>query len=89
MNFGTQIKTLLVGAMIAALPLSTASASVRASSALPTASAAPLAGAQVAGEENSFDGSMPILPLIGIAIAIGVAIWIILDDDDDVAVSRA
>ena len=90
MNSGKRFKTFLIGSIIATLPLTTATAAVRASSALPTASAAPLAGAQVGdANDDDDDDRFPILPLIGIAVTIGVAIWIILEDDDDEADSRA
>ena len=77
----------MAGALIAVVPATASIAATRPNAAVPTTSSA----AVVAQAYDDDDGGISWLAIGAIGIAAAVALWIILDDDDDGegALSRA
>ena len=73
------IRNGLAGALIAALPVSTTAAAVRPNAAVPTAGSTAVTAQD--DVDDGFGVAWPALAVIALTLA--VAIWIILDDDEE------
>lgn len=77
-NLGKTLRTGVIGALVAAVPVSSSYAATRPNAAVPAA-ASSAATAQGAFE----DGTIAWIPIAIIAATVLVAIWIAADDDDN------
>ena len=69
----------VAGALIAALPVTGSLGATRPNEAVPVAASS----AAVTAQYDDDDDGISWLALAAIGVALGVAIWLLLDDDDD------
>ena len=74
------LRNAVAGAMIAAVPVSASFAATRPNAAVPVAVSGAATTAAV--QDDGYDSGTPWLAIGAVAVAVLVAIWILVDDDD-------
>ena len=82
MNLSRIVRNSVAGALIVATPISTTVAAVRPSAAVPTAGSTAVA-AQTAYDDDDDGFAVPWIAVGVVAVAIGVMLWIAVDDDSE------